>query len=98
MGRAGRALVEAEYSASRNVPRILEIMKRAVDHAGGGTAFAAQRAAPEARSMKRIRMCIPTYKRPDFLGRCLGLISDQTDSLPVEVFVADDSCSDVNAR
>jgi glycosyltransferase involved in cell wall biosynthesis len=31
MGRAGRALVEAEYSASRNVPRILAIMKRAVD-------------------------------------------------------------------
>ena len=31
MGHAGRALVESEYSASRNVPRILATMKRAVD-------------------------------------------------------------------
>jgi len=42
MGQRGRALIEAEYSASCNVPRILETMKRAVDRASGVTTFAAQ--------------------------------------------------------
>jgi len=42
MGQRGRALIEAEYNASRNVPRILETMKQAVDRASGVTAFSAQ--------------------------------------------------------
>jgi len=46
--------------------------------------------------MKTIGICIPTYKRPDFLRRCLDSILDQANGLPVEIFVADDSCSDVN--
>ena len=46
--------------------------------------------------MKSIGICIPTYKRPDFLRQCLASIIDQADGLPVEIFVADDSCSDVN--
>ena len=46
--------------------------------------------------MKTIGICIPTYKRPDFLRRCLASIIDQADGLPVQIFVADDSCSDAN--
>ena len=46
--------------------------------------------------MKTIGICIPTYKRPDFLRRCLASIIDQADGLPVRIFVADDSCSDAN--
>ena len=46
--------------------------------------------------MKTIGICIPTYKRPDFLRRCLASIVDQADGLPIAIFVADDSCSDVN--
>ena len=46
--------------------------------------------------MKTIGICIPTYKRPDFLRRCLASIIDQADGLPIEICVADDSCSDVN--
>jgi len=42
MGQRGRALIEAEYSASCNVPRILETMKQAVDRASGVSTFAAQ--------------------------------------------------------
>ena len=42
MGQRGRALIEAEYSAGCNVPRILETMKQAVDRASGVTAFATQ--------------------------------------------------------
>ena len=47
--------------------------------------------------MKTIGICIPTYRRPEFLARCLASIGEQTANLAVEVFVADDSCSDVNA-
>ena len=35
--------------------------------------------------MKTIGICIPTYKRPDFLRRCLASIIDQADGLPVEI-------------
>jgi glycosyltransferase involved in cell wall biosynthesis len=46
--------------------------------------------------MKTIGICIPTYERPEFLRRCLASIIDQANGLPIEIFVADDSCSDVN--
>ena len=46
--------------------------------------------------MKTLGVCIPTYRRPEFLARCLASIIDQAGDLAVEVFVADDSCSDVN--
>jgi glycosyltransferase involved in cell wall biosynthesis len=34
MGQRGRALIEAEYNASRNVPQILQTMKVGVERSG----------------------------------------------------------------
>ena len=48
--------------------------------------------------MKTIGICIPTYRRPAYLAKCLDSIIDQAQGLPVKLFVADDSCSDINAE
>lgn len=37
---------------------------------------------------------VPTYRRPDLLGRCLGALSQQRCDVPFEVLVADDADSD----
>lgn len=46
---------------------------------------------------KSIGICIPTYKRPDFLKRCLESIFSQSDPEFITVYVADDSLSDINS-
>ena len=48
--------------------------------------------------MKTIGICIPTYKRPDFLRRCLASIIDQADGLPVQIFVASIRPAKVDCR
>ena len=46
--------------------------------------------------MKTLGICIPTYKRPDFLRRCVLSAIESAQGRPVRIFVADDSASDVN--
>lgn len=46
--------------------------------------------------MKTLGICIPTYKRPDFLKRCILSAIDSADGRPIRIFVADDSASDDN--
>ncbi len=46
--------------------------------------------------MKTLGICIPTYKRPDFLRRCVLSAIESAQHNPVQIFVADDSASDVN--
>jgi glycosyltransferase involved in cell wall biosynthesis len=48
--------------------------------------------------MKTLGICIPTYRRPEFLARCLDSIIGQMEGLPVSIYIADDACSDVNAE
>ena len=46
--------------------------------------------------VRTLCICIPTYKRPALLARCLDSIIRQADGLPLRVYVCDDSCSDIN--
>ena len=46
--------------------------------------------------MKTLGICIPTFRRPDFLARCLESAIRQSQGLALKIFVADDSCTDVN--
>ena len=46
--------------------------------------------------MKTLGICIPTYKRPDFLRRCVLSAIESAEGCPIRIFVADDSASDVN--
>ncbi|PTT91630.1 hypothetical protein DBR42_03470 [Pelomonas sp. HMWF004] len=41
-------------------------------------------------------ICIPTYKRPAFLRRCVTSALEAAKQLPVRVFIADDSLDDSN--
>src|SRR4051794_15879792 len=51
-----------------------------------------------SRSM-RVSVVIPTYRRPDLLGRCLGALGGQDfDPLEYEIIVADDAASDATRR
>lgn len=46
--------------------------------------------------MKTLGICIPTYKRPDFLKRCVLSAIESAEGYPIRIFIADDSASDVN--
>ena len=46
--------------------------------------------------MKTLGICIPTYRRPELLMRCVLSAITSAGPCPIQVFVADDSMSDVN--
>ncbi len=46
--------------------------------------------------MTTLGICIPTYKRPDFLRRCVLSALEAAGDRPVRVFIADDSMDDTN--
>jgi glycosyltransferase involved in cell wall biosynthesis len=46
--------------------------------------------------MKPLAVAIPTYKRPEFLRRCLEALRAQCARHDVDIYVYDDSCSDIN--
>ena len=46
--------------------------------------------------MTTLGICIPTYKRPDFLERCVMSAIKSADSRPSKIFISDDSCSNTN--
>lgn len=46
--------------------------------------------------MKTLAVSIPTYKRPELLGRCLEALAKQCNPRGVEIHVFDDSCSKIN--
>jgi glycosyltransferase involved in cell wall biosynthesis len=46
--------------------------------------------------MKTLAICIPTYRRPDMLQRCILSAINAAGSRPITIVVADDSSSDVN--
>lgn len=46
--------------------------------------------------MTSLGICIPTYKRPDFLRRCIQSVIASASGLPVRIFVSDDSLDDTN--
>lgn len=43
-------------------------------------------------------ICIPTYRRPDFLRSCVNSVISSAEGRPVRVFVVDDSASDINSQ
>lgn len=47
--------------------------------------------------MKTLGICIPTYRRPELLERCVLSAIASAGPCPIKVFVADDSISNVNA-
>ena len=46
--------------------------------------------------MTTLGICIPTYKRPDFLRRCVLSAIASAEGRPLRIFIADDSMSDIN--
>jgi glycosyltransferase involved in cell wall biosynthesis len=46
--------------------------------------------------MKTLAICIPTYKRPEMLKRCVESAFASADGKSIKVFISDDSISDVN--
>ncbi len=46
--------------------------------------------------MITLGICIPTYKRPSFLRRCVLSAIESAEGQAIRVFIADDSTSDVN--
>ena len=46
--------------------------------------------------MKTLAICIPTYRRPEMLKRCVLSAIASAESFPIEIFIADDSLSDIN--
>ena len=46
--------------------------------------------------MTTLGICIPTYKRPDFLARCVRSAFASADGAPLRIFVADDSTDATN--
>jgi glycosyltransferase involved in cell wall biosynthesis len=48
--------------------------------------------------MKDLAVSIPTFKRPELLQRCLEALAKQCITRGVEIYVFDDSCSDINRK
>lgn len=46
--------------------------------------------------MTTLGICIPTYRRPDFLRRCVLSAIASAEGQPLRIFIADDSMSDIN--
>jgi len=46
--------------------------------------------------MTTLGICIPTYKRPDFLRRCVLSALDAAGDRPLRIFISDDSMDDAN--
>ncbi|WP_176399007.1 glycosyltransferase family 2 protein [Pandoraea sp. PE-S2T-3] len=46
--------------------------------------------------MTTLGICIPTYKRPDFLIRCVLSALEAAGDRPIRIFIADDSMDDTN--
>jgi len=46
--------------------------------------------------MKTLGICIPTYKRPAFLRRCVLSAIASAQGQPIRIFIADDSTTDIN--
>jgi len=47
--------------------------------------------------MTTLGICIPTYKRPDFLRRCVLSALEAAGNCPVRIFIADDSLDETNS-
>jgi glycosyltransferase involved in cell wall biosynthesis len=47
--------------------------------------------------MKKLGICIPTYKRPDFLRKCIESILVNNYEVSVEIIIIDDSICNINA-
>jgi glycosyltransferase involved in cell wall biosynthesis len=47
--------------------------------------------------MTTLGICIPTYKRPDYLRRCVESAIRSAAGRPIRIFVADDSLTNVNS-
>lgn len=47
--------------------------------------------------MKTLGICIPTYRRPELLRRCVFSAVASAGARPIEISIADDSVSDVNS-
>lgn len=47
--------------------------------------------------MTTLGICIPTYKRPDFLRRCVLSALEAAGDCPVRIFIADDSLDETNS-
>jgi glycosyltransferase involved in cell wall biosynthesis len=48
-------------------------------------------------AVKTLSICIPTYRRPALLERCVRSVISSAADRPIEIVVADDSVSDINA-
>jgi glycosyltransferase involved in cell wall biosynthesis len=46
--------------------------------------------------MKTLAICIPTYRRPEMLRRCILSAIASAGPAPIRIFIADDAMSDVN--
>ena len=46
--------------------------------------------------MTTLGICIPTYKRPDFLRRCVLSAFASAEGRPLSIFISDDSVADTN--
>jgi glycosyltransferase involved in cell wall biosynthesis len=46
--------------------------------------------------MKSLGICIPTYRRPEMLRECVESAFASAQGKPIQVFIADDSMTDVN--
>lgn len=47
--------------------------------------------------MTTLGICIPTYKRPEFLKRCVLSALESAGNCPVRIFIADDSMDETNS-
>lgn len=47
--------------------------------------------------MTTLGICIPTYKRPEFLRRCVLSALNSADGRPIRIFIADDSLDETNS-
>lgn len=47
--------------------------------------------------MNLLGICIPTYRRPDFLKRCVLSAIESAEGRLIEIYISDDSISDINS-